>query len=398
MQWLEAADQLAAHVTLPGSVWRPAIASIPRHEFVPAWWDGTAEGWARRVGRDDEAAWREVAYDPRRSLVTQISGQHADTAPAGTLIKVGRPTSSASMPVVLVQMYRHMVADRARLDGLDVLDLGTGSGYGTALLSSVFGDDHVTTADVDPELVKVAAERLDRIDVHPKTCVVDGLADLPGAFDLMVATFSVPGIPTSWLTALREGGRFVTTLANTSIILTGNRTADGGAQGWVERDWAGFMTARRGPGDYPPVVLADEAAVTNLMEAWDGVPSTSTLPVVDLDSAWELATMLTLTVPGIEWHYLDRSAQDGRRSLLLAHPDGSWAVAHTTTGGRESRIVTGGPQDLWHELEELRWRWLCDGQLPWRGAVATITPDGELTLRRGSWTHTIPPITDQEGS
>ncbi|GAB3661703.1 methyltransferase domain-containing protein [Actinocorallia lasiicapitis] len=397
MEWQKAALRLSEQVTLPGSVWRPAIAAVPRHVFVPTWWEPTAEGWARREGAADEAAWRDAAYAARRSLVTQMSGQHADTTPDGTLLKVGRPTSSASMPVVLIQMYRHMAADRAGLKGLDVLDLGTGSGYGAALLATVFGDDHVVSVDVDPGLVTVAAERLREARLHPEVLAVDGLDDLPGSFDLLVATFSVPGIPESWLRMLRPGGRFVTTLANTSIILTGNRIEDGGAVGWVERDWAGFMTARRQPGDYPAVVLADDHAVKTFLDAWDGAPSTSSLPVVSLDDAWELATMLALEIPGIEWHYLDRDATDGRRSLILAHPDGSWSVGHTETGRRETRIIAGGPQNLWHTLDELRWRWIGDGSLPWRGAAATITPDGRLTLRRGSWTHTIPPVTDQEG-
>ncbi|GAA2441622.1 hypothetical protein GCM10010191_67340 [Actinomadura vinacea] len=47
---------------------------------------------------------------------------------------------------LLVQMFQH-----ARLvDSLNVLDVGTGSGYGTALPATRSGEEHVTSVDVDP--------------------------------------------------------------------------------------------------------------------------------------------------------------------------------------------------------------------------------------------------------
>ena len=62
---------------------------------------------------------------------------------------------------------------------------------------------------------------------------------------------SVRPIPASWLTALRPGGRLVTVISNTSLIITANKTEDGGAVGRVEWDRAMFMPARTGA-DYPP--------------------------------------------------------------------------------------------------------------------------------------------------
>ncbi|MEU0119925.1 hypothetical protein ABZ137_41330 [Streptomyces bobili] len=53
-------------------------------------------------------------------------------------------------------------------------------------------------------------------------------------------------VPASWPRALRPGGRLVTTIAGTGLILTADKTADGGACGRIEGDRAGFMRTRHG--------------------------------------------------------------------------------------------------------------------------------------------------------
>ena len=87
------------------------------------WHDlGTRDGLPTRQ-------WLDAAYGDR-SLVTQVGALHADHAGPDDR-PTGRPTSSSTMPGLLVQMYRHAMIS----DGMDVLDVGTGSGYGTALLA-----------------------------------------------------------------------------------------------------------------------------------------------------------------------------------------------------------------------------------------------------------------------
>jgi protein-L-isoaspartate O-methyltransferase len=60
---------------------------------------------------------------------------------------------------------------------------------------------------------------------------------------------AVRPIPPGWLAALRPGGRLVTTITGTSLIITAGKTPDGGASGRTEWDRAGFMHTRSGP-DY----------------------------------------------------------------------------------------------------------------------------------------------------
>ncbi len=119
-------------------------------------------------------------------------------------------------------------------DGADVLDIGTGSGYGCAVLAQRLGDRHVTSVDVDGYLTEVAAERLAGIGLRPQVMTCDATGPLRGTYDRIVSTVAVRPIPASWLGALRPGGRLVTTITGTALIITADKTDDGGAIGRIE--------------------------------------------------------------------------------------------------------------------------------------------------------------------
>jgi SAM-dependent methyltransferase len=277
-------------------------------------------------------------------------------------------------------MYRHAGVT----DGVDVLDVGTGSGYGYALLARRLGDRHVTSVDVDGYLVKAAAERLATIGLHPGVTVCDATGPLPGSYDRIVSMMSVAPVPASWLTALRPGGRLVAVLADTGLIITADKTPEGGAAGRTEWDRAGFMAARSGL-DYPPSLLDQFPA------ARDGEGeqvSTGRYPVVDVSNAWELYSMLGVTVPGVQDHY-EESGDGQQRTAWLLHPDGSWARATATADGPPT-VHQSGPRRLWDILDDIRHAWLRDGNLPAYGARVTIDPDGSVQLTRGRWQAAIP--------
>ncbi len=241
---------LAGKAAHPASRWYPVIASVPRHTFVPRWWVRVAPGplwhdaWELRDGPAEPDAWMNDAYADK-SLITQVGEQHADHASPSDK-PTGQPTSSATLPGLLVQMYRHAMIG----DGMDVLDVGAGSGYGTALLAARLGDTHVTSIDVDDHLAEAAAERLSAAGMHPKVHTCDASGELPGSYDRIISTVAVRPIPASWLAALRPGGRLVTTLTGTSLIITADKTPDGGAAGRTEWDRAGFthIVGRDPPG------------------------------------------------------------------------------------------------------------------------------------------------------
>jgi protein-L-isoaspartate O-methyltransferase len=385
VDWKPHADRLAGEVTHPVSRWRPVVATVPRHVFVPRWWAWSAPGdgpgadtWELRDGPADPGAWLETAYS-NRSLVTRAGPLHADHATPGDR-PAGLPTSSSTLPGLIVQMARHALIT----GGMDVLDVGTGSGYGCAVLATRLGDQHVTSMDVDQYLTKAATQRLDSIGRHPEVITCDATGPLPGSYDRIVSTVAVRPVPASWLTALRPGGRLAATIAATSLIITADKTPDGGATGVTEWDRAGFMHTRSGH-DYPPGLRERFAAIR---DAEGEQVSTGRYPVVSVAEAWELHSMLGVTVPGgVSHHYA--ATPDGRRTAWMLAPDGSWARA-TGTGDDPPVVHQSGPRHLWDILDRLRHAWLRDGSLPAHGAKVTITPDGGISLNRGRWHQVIP--------
>ncbi|MGC5411248.1 protein-L-isoaspartate(D-aspartate) O-methyltransferase, partial [Streptomyces sp. DT225] len=222
------------------------------------WWESSARGWELRDGLADAEAWAKAAYADR-TLVTRAGALHADDAQPGAVAQ-GFPTSSSTLPGLVVAMYRHaMLTDDCR-----VL-VTTGSGYGTALMCRRLGDDQVTSVDVDRQLVKLAGDRLDGMGLRPRLEVADITGPLPGEYDRIISTVSVRPLPASWLRALRPGGRLVTTIAGTGLVLTADKQADGGAVGRIEQAPAGFMRTRQGA-DYEPVT----AEVWAVAERGDG--------------------------------------------------------------------------------------------------------------------------------
>ncbi|WP_338423569.1 methyltransferase domain-containing protein [Streptomyces gobiensis] len=274
-------------------------------------------------------------------------------------------------------MLRH-----ARLyEGARVLDVGTGSGYSSALLARRFGSASVASIDVDPYLTEAAKKRLAAIGLRPPITTCDATGPLPGAYDRIVSMVSVRPIPASWLAALKPGGRLVTTIASTSLIVTATKTDDGSAVGRIERDWAGFMTTRSGS-DYPPS-LRDQFNVVRNREGED--ISRGRYPVLNLTEAWELRSMFEVMAPGVEAHYEER----GRiRTAWLLHSDGSWAQARALWID-PPEVHQGGPRRLWDILERIRHRLNAEGGLPLYGSRVTITPEGVCHLQRGNWTATI---------
>ncbi|MFE9069454.1 methyltransferase domain-containing protein, partial [Streptomyces violaceusniger] len=357
MNWTTRAVALAGAATHRHSRWAPAVAATPRHLFIPRWWKRGADGWELHDGPTNPDRWLDAAYRDT-SLVTRVGPLHADHATAADRPH-GRPTSSATLPSLVVGMFQH-----ARLDDGDrLLDVGTGSGYGAALAARRLSDEQVTSVDVDPYLTEAARKRASEAGVAPTLDTIDATGDLPyepASFERIVATVSVRTIPESWLRVLCPGGRLVTTIAGTSLLVTAEKDEDGGATGRVEWDRAGFMHARHGD-DYPPGAAVRLAKAAEL----DGDEVTrGPYPVVDVANAWDLASMLDVEAPGIEYEYREDGEQ---RVALMAHADGSWARA-TATGNERPTVHQGGPRRLWDALDKVRDYWLSNGELPVRGA------------------------------
>ena len=382
VKWKADADRLAGEVTHPISRWRPAVGAVPRHLFVPRWWirNGPDAGfglatWELRDGAADPDAWIRAAYRDQ-TLITRVGLLHADLATPDDR-PAGLPTSSAIAPGMVVRMLRH-----ARLtDDAYVLEVGAGTGYGAAVLCERSGYRQVTTIEPDDYLVKAAGERLAGVGLHPRVTHCDPYGPLPESYDRIASMVAVRPVPASWLTALRPGGRLVAPIAGTALILTADKTPDGGAAGRTEWDRGAFMPADVDapavqPGQFAVVRTADGEEVT-----------TGRYPVVDVARAWELYSVLGIVAPGIQHEFAE--SPGGQRTAWMVHRDGSWARA-TGTGDEPPTVHQGGPRRLWDILDGIRLRWLRDGSLPVHGADAAITPDGAIHLRHGHWQATLP--------
>ena len=321
--------------------------------------------WELKDGPADPGRWLEAAYSDR-SLVTQVGLSHADEAAAGDH-PAGVPTSSSTMPGLIVRLGQH-----AHLtDDSQVLDVGTGSGYGCALLAARLSVEHVASVDVDPYLVAAASERPDSVGLRPTVLTVDATDTLPGTYDRLIATVAVRPVPASWLAALRPGGRLVTTIAGTGLILTADKTDDGGALGRIEWDRAGFMLSRHGPGYPPSLWERNEAARDGEGEQ----VSRGRYPVLNVMEAWELWSMVTVLVPGVEHYYRQ---EDGRRTAWMLHPDGSWARA-SAVGGDPPVVHQSGARRLWDLLDEVREMWLRGGRSLSTGPAPRLRQTGGFT-------------------
>ena len=94
--------------------------------------------------------------------------------------------------------------------GERVLEIGTGSGYQTAVLARLCGE--VYTVEVLPELAGPARERLERLglsNIHYR--VGDGTVGWPeaGPFDAIIGTAAPERLPPALYHQLRPGGRLV---------------------------------------------------------------------------------------------------------------------------------------------------------------------------------------------
>lgn len=382
MNWKEHAAGLADQVTHYGSRWRGPVSDVPRHLLVPRWWSSSDQRtWTLHDGAANQQEWMRAAYADQ-TLVTEVGGLHADHAKPGEHPPAfGRATSSSTMPGLVVRMLDHAHV----YDGAEVLDVATGSGYSAALLSVNLGDNRVTSVDINSYLIEAAGSRLRSIGLEPELITRDATGPLPGIYDRIVSMTSVRPVPVGWLAALRPGGRLVTVIANTGLILTANKTSGGdwAATGRIEWDRAWFMAARDDSG-----ARTSYRDVRNAVDAQTGGDTkTGLYPVLKVSDSWELASMLEVLTPGLEHDYAEDG--DGRRTAWIMHPDGSWARAFAKDEHTAPEVWQGGPRRLWDMLDEQRDYWLRHGYLQLYGARAYISDDGRIRLVRGRWRATI---------
>ncbi|QSB14597.1 methyltransferase domain-containing protein [Natronosporangium hydrolyticum] len=227
----ELAEAVAADVNLEAP-WREAITRTPRHHFVPRFWDldqnNNPTELVDGAHPDHRERWLTACYR-NQVLITQWHGQR------------GRRiiTSSASMPSLVAQMLQTLDVH----DGNRVLEIGTGTGYNTALLCNRLGHAAVASVDIDPLLAAEAQQRLNRLGYQPVVEASDGANGLPSAapYDRILSTCSAATVPAAWIDQLTDGGLIVAPLTYGGALAVLRKTALGEVSGHLAAEQAYFM-------------------------------------------------------------------------------------------------------------------------------------------------------------
>lgn len=157
-----------------------------------------------------EDAERAGVTDPRVLHALQAVDRSA-FVPAGTAVDCDAPIDigggqTTSQPSLMALTLQHLA-----LEGHEqALDVGSGSGYGTALLAHLAAD--VIGLEVRPDLARAAADRLVRLGLaNARVIVGDGWAGWPdGApYDAITVGAEAPSVPAALLAQLADGGRLV---------------------------------------------------------------------------------------------------------------------------------------------------------------------------------------------
>lgn len=204
----ELADLVAEGVD---DAWARAVRAVPREVFVPAYFEevaGSAPTRFRAV-RGGDQGWLAGVYADQ-TLVTQLDGR-VRARDGGDGDMAGAPTSSSTLPSLVVRMWRQLDVR----PGQRVLEVGTGTGYSTALGAHVLGETAVTSVEYDPDVAAAAAAALAEAGYAPRLVVGDGLRGDPGGgtYDRLIATCAVRYVPLAWLHQVRPGGRILATLS-----------------------------------------------------------------------------------------------------------------------------------------------------------------------------------------
>jgi protein-L-isoaspartate(D-aspartate) O-methyltransferase len=112
-----------------------------------------------------------------------------------------------------------MLQELALAPGDRILEVGTGSGYMTALLASL--GSHVYSVDIVPEFTQTAGAKLAAHGVTNVTLETGDAArgwDRHAPYDAIVVTGSMPVLPDAFPKSLRPGGRLIAVVGEPPVM------------------------------------------------------------------------------------------------------------------------------------------------------------------------------------
>ncbi|MBF6053848.1 protein-L-isoaspartate O-methyltransferase [Streptomyces eurocidicus] len=364
------ADELTKGGAIRSREWAEAFATVPRHVFVPEWYEQETDDKGITVWRRHQAGTSDEDLAAVYRDATLVTALDPDTArQADESAWTGFPTSSSTLPGLMARMLEELDVE----DGHRVLEVGTGTGYNAALLCARLGDGAVHSVDISPDLVRAAERRLSGIGYGPQLSAVDGRNGYPGGgpFDRIIATCSVPAVPSAWIEQTMPGSVIHTDIAlgveGGLVRLTTD--AEHRALGRYTGTTGRFIAART------------DARVYHRTERAPAAPEADHRPTPvtasDIRTHYPFRLLLAFHLPEAKLVYHRDDA--GTLSLQLQQNDGSWARAPLTEEG--TGIVTyGGTPDLWQQVEDA-WTWWNATGRPAQDRFGYVRePDGRASV------------------
>lgn len=360
---VEMADRFAEEGDLRTAEWREVFLSTWRHPYVPAYYPTLDGRPILCVDPVQRGAWLDAVYS-NQTLITKVMPVPLSRALApatGWLY-----TSSSTLPLLMLRMLEDLDVH----DGYRVLEIGTGSGYNCALLCQRLGGEHVTSVEIDPELIDLATERLGANGYTPTLAVASGAegysANAP--YDRILSTCSVGRIPSAWLKQVTPGAVIVTDvhglLGGTLVRLTVD--AEQVATGRFVPYWTGFMHMRRtAEAERPEAHWWSGAEQAHSITEVDPTPLMREGDVLGFLAQWHL--------PGVTRGHC--TSENGESAIFLVAADGSEAVIETTAADGRYRVGQSGPRRLWDLVEAMHEFWQSAGRPGFNrfGLTATAT-------------------------
>lgn len=348
--------QLAVRLELDGHIrtaqWRAAVEDVPRHEFIREFFarvdpsDGPTLWAPTSPNRSTPERWLALAYQDA-SQVTQLDGK---TTPSDVTRPVeGNPTSSSTMPSLVARMWEDLEVN----DGDRVLEIGTGTGYSTALGCHRLGAKNITSVEFDSEVAERARQALARAGYQPWLIVGDGEdgASEGAPYDRIIATCSFRHVPTAWIEQSKPGTVILVTLSGwlggTGLVKL-TVTSNGTAEGRFLPGYVSFMPSR-----------AHSPAPAFIPDLADGsVPRPTSLDPDMITTYGPGQLVAQLAVPEAQYLYL--GSTNDLPEHLFVQPDDSYAAL--AGGPGDWKVRQGGPRRIWDDVEATIASWQAAGE------------------------------------